>query len=168
MARNQTKKKGYRVGHKRRKTRNQWLYVNGGTDPPPADAPATDAKENKKDGDDDYKGDTIPDREQATDFIFYNPKLNPASGYTKYIVVNQPPKYMYMFDSLGYQIMGIEEMLYALSTNRPLIPSYRVRKNIKTTKARSEKEIAEGKKKLEAKKEKYREKIIELDRQTRT
>ena len=166
MIRNQTKKRGYHVGHKRRKTYR--LFANGGMEPlpPPTDTdpPPTDDKE-KDDDEDDVE--SIPDREQATDFIFYNPQLNPASGYTKYIVVNQSPKYMYLYDSVGYQIMGIEEMLHALSKNRPQIPSYRVRKNIKTTKARSQTEIEEGNKKLKEKKQKLKEKIKQLNKMKR-
>jgi hypothetical protein len=172
MIRNQTKKRGYHVRHKRRKTHR--FYANGGAEPLPTtteaatddNPPTTDDNKEKKngDGEDDDDDESIPDREQATDFIFYNPQLNPASGYSKYIVVNQPPKYMYLYDSFGYQIMGIEEMLHALSKNRPQIPSYRVRKNVKTTKARSQTEIEEGNKKIEEKKQKLKKKIKQLNR----
>ena len=177
MIRNQTKKRGYHVGHKRRKTHR--LFANGGMEPLPSttdadtddnppttdnNPPSTDDNKEKKKDDDDDDFESIPDREQATDFIFYNPQLNPATGYVKYIVVNQPPKYMYLYDSIGYQFMGIEEMLHALSKNRPQIPSYRVRKNVKTTKARSQTEIEEGNKKIKAKMQKLKEKIKQLNK----
>ena len=129
MVRNQTKKKRHRyLSKQRNKTRNAWY--NGG------------AEEEDGEDDDENNDDHVPDRVQDTDFIFYNPTLNPRSGYVKYIVVNQPAKFLNMFDALGYQFMGIEEQLHALSKNEILVPDYVMHKTIKTDRARSENELA--------------------------
>lgn len=100
----------------------------------------------------------IPDRSQITDFIFYNPTLNPQTGYVKYIIVNQEPKYLNIFDNTSYQIMEIEEAIRALSLNKIQIPAYKMSKKINTTRARTEEEITTENQKLKNKLEKLEKK----------
>ena len=78
------------------------------------------------------------DRTQFTDFIFLKSNLNPSSSYEHYILVNQPPSYLNIFDNMAYQFEGIEEELQAYSKNKYVIPAYKYRINVASTHARTQ------------------------------
>ena len=161
MARNQTKKKCRYLSKKRNKFTRCRLY--GGV-PPKKDTVGSAASipdASKLAVSKSLK--SISDREQTTDFIFYNPELNPQNGYVKYIVVNQSPEYLNIFDNLSYQFMDMEEMLHALSQNKKQIPAYVIHKTIKTSKARSESEIGSENEKLKTKQDKLQKKYDLLE-----
>ena len=141
MTRNQTRKKKRSLS-KRNKTKYRWQGQGG-------------------------RG-RIADREQTTDFVFYEPTLNKDSGYVKYIVVNQPPSYLNMFDALSYQFMEVNELLHALSQNKTLIPDYVVHKRIKTNRARTKAEEDYEKTIIDKKKKKLKEKLQNLEEEDET
>jgi len=140
MTRNQTRKKKRSLS-KRNKTKYRWQGQGG-------------------------RG-RIADREQTTDFVFYEPTLNKDSGYVKYIVVNQPPSYLNTFDALSYQFMEVNELLHALSQNKTLIPDYVVHKRIKTDRARTQDETNEENARIEKKKNKLKKRLENLEDQER-
>ena len=103
------------------------------------------------------------DREQATDFIFFKPSINPKTAYTHYIVYNNIPKYLNIFDMNSYLFEEIEQELQAYSKNQFVIPAYKYRMNVATNHARTLEQQKNEKAQLEAKIEKLKNKQTELE-----
>jgi hypothetical protein len=112
------------------------------------------------------RGGRIADREQYTDFIFFNSGINPSKSYEHYIIFNQPPSYEYGVD-LGYQIEGIEQELQAYSKNAFVVPSYKYRMKISSDHARTKDEQDAINKKLDRRIERLDDKKKSLEERKR-
>lgn len=135
-----TKRKKYRTRGGSKEEEERLKKEKEAAEPKKKDKTQPDNSE-EEDDETDKSYEREPDRRQDIDYMFYNPTLEPNNGFVKYIVVNQPPHYSTIFDNFSYQFMGVNELLHALSQNKPLIPDYVIHKTIETNRARSKDEI---------------------------